>query len=49
MPDFESKITSFGLSDNLLGGRTADSLEAEAECSSSWLMKCLSSGENEDK
>lgn len=49
MPDFEGKVTSFRLSDSLLGVRTANSPEAEAECSSSWLMKWLSREENEDK
>lgn len=40
---------SLRISDNLLGVRTANSLEAEAECSSSWLMEWLSREENEDK
>jgi len=42
-------MTSFRLSDNLLGVRTANSPEAEAECSSSWLIKRLSREENEVK
>lgn len=49
MPDFEGKITSSRLSDNLLGVGTANSPEAEAACRSSWLMKQLSREENEDK